>query len=235
MRKIKKIMAIHGLWGNSKALNPILDTLLEKFPGTRVYAPNIRWETFNWEVLREEFWNFRPDVVIGYSFGGYLVQKLSETNPEFLKLCVLIAPVPPKGITLRFSLKLISNFPWQFVKATLTGKIGGDKNSIRKILGLPEDLFRRYHHCAGLSEKKNSAGTFKTFLFLDTVKKPISVPTLVIGGKKDKVVSPKNLEETSSFHMAEKRVFSDIGHGLVFSPIVAKSIKEWVSCQMEYK
>ncbi len=91
---------MHGLWKKSE----VFDSFRRYFGGNEFRAPDI-----DWGAKEEEYLNildiyaekFQPDVIIGYSFGGYAVQRLFERNPNAARLCVLVAPVGPKGISWR--------------------------------------------------------------------------------------------------------------------------------------
>ncbi len=90
-----KILAIHGLWKKSEVFN----SFRRYFGADKFYAPDIDWSENYLEVLGNYIKKLQPDVIIGYSYGGYAVQRLFEENPDAARLCVLIAPVGPRGIS----------------------------------------------------------------------------------------------------------------------------------------
>lgn len=90
-----KIVAIHGLWKKSS----VFDSFRRYFGADEFYAPDIDWGEDYLGLLEKYIKKLQPDVIIGYSYGGYAVQQLFEKNPNAARLCVLIAPVGPKGIS----------------------------------------------------------------------------------------------------------------------------------------
>ena len=99
-----KILAIHGLWEKSSVFN----IFRRYFRKHEFYAPDIDWGVKSHiDLLDVLISEFKPDVIIGYSYGAYAVQQLFEQNPEAARLCVLIAPVGPKGLGVKSFLKTL--------------------------------------------------------------------------------------------------------------------------------
>jgi len=92
-----KILAIHGLWGKSSVFN----SFRRYFGADEFFAPDIDWGENYIKVLEAYIKKLKPDVIIGYSYGGYAVQQLFGKNPNTAKMCVLIAPIGPKGISVK--------------------------------------------------------------------------------------------------------------------------------------
>jgi pimeloyl-ACP methyl ester carboxylesterase len=109
------IVLIHGAWHGAWCWeNNFLPYFAQK--GYNVFAPSLRGHGnsgSNKKLNRlsindyvEDVWSVVKDLegdiyLIGHSMGGYIIQKFLEQHGSVIKKAVLIAAVPPNGVTLR--------------------------------------------------------------------------------------------------------------------------------------
>lgn len=223
-----KIMAIHGLWGSSRSWN----ILHKQFPDDTFLTPDIDWSKFKYEKLEEQLLSFGPNILIGHSYGGYIVQKLLEKNPTVAKLCVLIAPVGPKGINFISFFKLIKTFPVEFIKGLVTGEFRtNNRQVVYRLMGIPDEIFEQYY--LYLREEKRKS-VVRGFPFFGNIKHPILIPALVISGGYDMFVSKRDVDRIAIFHNANHLHFLNFGHGLLLTDEVSIEIKKWIDNAREW-
>lgn len=220
-----KIMAIHGLWAT-----PVFwQEFEEYFQGTTFLTPKINWSKVDYNNLSKQLDYFRPDIIIGHSAGGYVVQKLLEDNPYSAKRCVLISPVGPKGVKIYSVYRITKAFPKKIIGGLLTGKINIDDYNFAKrfvLSGLPEENSKKFYS-QFIPEK--TLDVFRTIsLFCKNIKKPIKIPTLVISGGLDIIFTKEEVQGTANFHQASHIHFSNYGHMLIIKDI-AQEIEKWAN------
>ncbi|MEA1965280.1 MAG: hypothetical protein U9O41_09215 [Candidatus Aerophobetes bacterium] len=66
-----------------------------------------------------------------------------EKNHSGVKCCVLLSPLGPEGLTLSSFLRVITTFPYQLIKGSITGIMSIDNYQLAKkamLEGLPEKV-----------------------------------------------------------------------------------------------
>ncbi len=104
MKRKLRILGIHGLWEKSS----VFDIFRKYFAKHDFFTPDVDWGMENSiKLLNALSEDWRPDVIIGYAYGAYAAQRIFEINPQAARLCVLIAPVGPKGMGVKSFFKAI--------------------------------------------------------------------------------------------------------------------------------
>lgn len=221
-----KIMAIHGLWCNSS----FWDDFKEYFKNDIFLTPEINYSKIDYEKLSEELRSFKPDILIGHSYGGYISQRLLEKeNSNAPEKCILIAPVGPKGIKSSVLFKIIMRFPRKSIKWLLTNRISIDDCHVSKKLfwlGFPESYFNKYNPRFTPEKTINALRTI--YPLCKKIKKPIQSPTLIVSGGHDLFVSKKDAQNTARFHHAHHIHLPNYGHMLITKQI-AQEIEKWIN------
>ena len=220
-----KIMAIHGLWASPA----VWQEFKEYFQGAIFFTPKINWSRIDYNSLSKQLDCFQPDVIIGHSAGGYIVQRLLENNPYSVKRCVLISPVGPRGVEIRSLYRVTKAFPQKLIYGFLTGKIYLNNYNLAKrflLSGLPEEISKEFYS-QFVPEKTRDV--FRVIsLFCKNIKKPVEAPTLVISGGLDIILTREEAQHAANFHQASHIHFPNYGHMLLIKE-VAQEIKRWIT------
>lgn len=220
-----KIIAIHGLWCNSS----FWDEFREYFKNDIFLTPDINYSKINYKKLSEQLRSFKPDIIIGHSYGGYISQRLLEENPDGSKKCVLVAPVGPRGIKLSVPFKVITRFPKESIKWFLTNRIDINSRKVSERLfwaGFPKSYLNKYHHRFTSEKTVNALKT--VYPLCRNIKRPIQIPTLVISGGHDLFVTKEDAQDATNFHHAHHIHFPNYGHMLITKQI-AQEIEKWIN------
>ena len=220
-----KIMAIHGLWGRPS----FWEEFKEYFKEGIFLTPNVNWSKIDYKNLSKQLISFNPDILIGHSHGGYVVQRLLEKNPHSAKKCILISSVGPKGVSLSSLYRIIKKFPKKFIEGILTNRIDIDDYNLAEkfmLTGLSREISERYYS-QFMSEK--TWDILKVIsLFCKNIKKSTQIPTLVVSGDLDMIVTNKEAQSIADFHRADYIHFSNYGHMLITKHI-AQEIEQWIN------
>jgi pimeloyl-ACP methyl ester carboxylesterase len=173
-----------------------------------------------------------PPVVIGHSMGGLVVQKYLESHTA--AGAVLLASVPPAGVLLT-TLRFLNRHPVQFLKTNLL-------LSLWPIVETPE-LAREMFFSSTMRESEVRAlherlqdESYLAYLdmMLFALPQPAAVaklPMLVLGGREDRVFSPREVERTAKAYGADLEIFPDLAHDLMLGPgwqVVAVYLDSWL-------
>ena len=177
-----------------------------------------------------------PPVVIGHSMGGLVVQKYLETH--LAAAAVLVASAPPAGVlgtTLRFTMR----HPLKFLKTNVT-------MSLWPIVETPE-LAREMFFTSAMRDSEVRAYHDRLqdesyLAYLDmlafALPQPALVPTLpmlVVGGREDRVFSPREVERTATAYGADLEIFPDLAHDLMLGPgwqVAAGYLDGWLRSRL---
>lgn len=173
-----------------------------------------------------------PPVIIGHSMGGLVVQKYLEN--ALAPAAVLLASVSPAGV-LATTLRIARRHPVAFAKVNLT-------LSLFPLVSTPQ-LAREAFFSAGLGDEQ--AQTYAQRLqdesylgFLDmlvfNLPKPgkVKTPVLVLGGSKDTIFSPAEVEATARAYNTQAEIFAGMAHDMMLEPnwqAVADRILVWLT------
>lgn len=170
-------------------------------------------------------------ILVGHSMGGLVVQKYLERAQA--EAGVLLASVPTIG-AIGGTLRTVLRIPGKFVKATLQWRLYPvieTPELARHAFfseSLPEDRLQRYF--AQLQDESYTA-------FLDMVLVPprprrVSTPMLVLGGGKDAIFTPAEIEATARAYNTQAHMFPGVAHDMMLEDgwqDVADHIIEWLN------
>ena len=153
--------------------------------------------------------------VIGVSQGGMIAQYLAINRPDLVNKLVLVATLSKSNETVTQVIEnwvdLTKNDNYKELVKDMMIKMYSSK-SIRKykpllplltILHKPKDKER-------FITLSKSCLTCDTYDFLDEIK----CPTLVIGGKEDKIIGPNSIIEIIDKLNCEFHIYENLGHAL---------------------
>lgn len=171
-------------------------------------------------------------ILIGHSMGGYIIQKYLEKYPA--KGAVLLASVPPKG-TSRVVGRFARHEPMTFLKCIFTLNLRHTVSAIertRKFFFSPhleKEKVEEYHGKLG----GEAFRIMLDILFLNRIKtKKINCPLLILGGGKDIIIPPGDVEKTAKIYGgAEKDILPGIAHDIMLEPEWQKAadrIIKWI-------
>lgn len=157
-----------------------------------------------------------PPVLVGHSAGGFMVQKYLERQAA--AGVVLVASLPPTG-AMRTALRVARRYPVKFLEANVRLSLAPvieTPEMARALLfsaSMPLDEVAAYHDRL----QDESYRAFLDLVALDLVKrkKVHAVPTLVLGGATDALVSPRQVRRTAEVFGGDVEVFPDMAHDLM--------------------
>jgi pimeloyl-ACP methyl ester carboxylesterase len=172
-----------------------------------------------------------PPIVIGHCMGGHVVQKYLErfSAPG----AILLASPPPAG-ALATTLRIARRHPLVAAKICLTLRLF-------PLVSSPA-LAREYLFSAGLTDSQaqrygerlqdESYLSLLDMLALDLPRPDlVKTPMLVLGGAKDAIFSPQEVESTAHAYQSEAQIFPDMAHDLMLEPkwqTVAQRMADWL-------
>lgn len=158
----------------------------------------------------------KPPVLVGHSMGGYLVQKYLEQNQQ-IPAGVLLAAVPPQGV-LRTTLRIATHYPLDFLKVNLS-------LNLRPLIARPELAKAHFfspdypdHKVKAYWEKMNGE-SYLTFLDMLLLRLPrpgrVRTPLLVLGGSRDTVFHPYEIEATGRAYHTQAHLIPHTAHDMM--------------------
>lgn len=152
-----------------------------------------------------------PPILVGHSMGGFLVQKYLEDH-EQVKAAILLGSVPYYGI-LRGAIRYIFRHPFAIINLITKDIYGPFVRNAKEL----------YFQGAGKMEiapyqKLMRSESYKALIeMMFTSVKPhdSNIPMLCIGGKKDRIISKKEVKRTAAFHSADLQMLSYTGHNMM--------------------
>lgn len=157
-------------------------------------------------------------ILVGHSMGGAVVQRAMQAKPKNLAAVVLLAAMPPNGMTRWESLMLRLDGGYQ----AFARLIGGDALSEADVRRLPffgrgvtMEEGRRYRELLQ-PESLNLMGELAT-LSLEATP-PADSPMLVIGSKDDRIIRATALRRTARHYACDLIVRFKGWHDLMLDP-----------------
>jgi non-heme chloroperoxidase len=174
-----------------------------------------------------------PPVLIGHSMGGIVTQKYLERTS--LPAAVLLASVPPQGLA-GSAIGMLLSAP--HVLADLNRLMGGGEvqaDSLREALFHqpiePERLLRYWT----LSQPESHRAIWDMTLFgLPHPSRMHTLPLLVLGAERDRLIPPVLVEMTASTFGVDAEIFPGLGHAMMLEAeweSVARRIDDWLGAQ----
>lgn len=173
----------------------------------------------------------RPVILIGHSWGGYLLQRYLE-NYDDCPGAVLMASAPP-ATSLPTYWQMFKMFPWLVTVAHLTARphyIYSTKKSLKELLyhpDTPDDVIDSHF---------DNLQPISTWLYLQTIVRApraelVDTEILVIGGENDEVYTPDLVEKTGKAYGCMPVILPNTGHMMMLEPgwgNVADKLLQWM-------
>ncbi|MCB0658250.1 MAG: alpha/beta fold hydrolase [Saprospiraceae bacterium] len=240
------VLCVHGMWHGAWCWQPYFMPSWSEL-GYDCYAMSLsnhgqsaRRKAFNRLRIRDYMDDVKqvieqigqPPVIIAHSMGGFIIQKLLESDEVSVSGVVLLGSVPPFGV-LRPTLTVLSDYPATFLRANLTF-------NLKCIVDTPE-RFRRIFFSDQVPESQvqdalKKINTESYLAYLDMLFQPvrrnnIHTPLLVLGGEKDHVIPPDLVKRTAAYYGVDPILFPGMGHNLMLEPqyqLVVEHIDGWI-------
>jgi pimeloyl-ACP methyl ester carboxylesterase len=173
-----------------------------------------------------------PPVIVAHSLGGLLAQML--IGREEMRALALLASLPPEGLMLESPrLALVEPDIWlEAVSGSVMQSklpIGMAAHQVLFSEGLPREQVARYsarmtpEAPRALADAHLPHAVFSALLF--------GIPTLVVGGTNDRLVTRSSSLRTALYHGAEHRTVDGLGHFLqldIGAETVARHVLDWI-------
>lgn len=240
------ILLVHGAFGGAWQWNEILMPFLAR-RGRAVTALSLRGHcgsegrsALKEAGLRDFLADIRrviatfgeAPVVVGHSMGGLLAQML--VGRERIRGLGLLASLPPEGMALegpRLALTDPAIWTEAYVSAVARAKLPIVAASQQLLFSedLPRERVLRYSAMMGpesptaLAEAHLPGLVLSSFLY--------GVPTLVLGGAADRLVTRASVLRTGFYHGTPPRILDDMGHFLMLdigAEDVARRLLDWL-------
>ncbi len=156
-----------------------------------------------------------PPVLVGHSMGGLIIQKYLEQHAA--RAAVLVASVPMHGV-YRMLTRIAMKHPWQAFKcvafADLDALVATPEMAHEALFSddVPQDTF---DHCfAALQPESYRAGLDMLLFGLPRPGKVKVPPMLVLGGERDHLFHPDEIEKTARAYNVKAEIFPAIAHNM---------------------
>lgn len=178
----------------------------------------------------------RPPAIIGHSMGGFVTQHYLARHAA--PAAALLASVPPGGVW-RTTLKLAGRHPAAFLKANATW-------SLYPFVATPalaqEAFFSPDMEQARAKDYWRRLTDESWLGFLDMLAfdlpRPAAVktPLLVLGGGRDTIFSPAEVDATARAYGVQPEIFPDVAHDMMLEAgwrDVAARIADWLEATLK--
>jgi len=167
-------------------------------------------------------------AAVGHSMGGLLVQLLAAE--QLLRAAVLIAPAPPRGITVlspRVALKQLKYLP-AILGSRLVKPGEGDLRQLvlNRLAPAEQDAL-----IASLVPDSGRAGRDMSITGVSVDARRVTCPVLVVTGDEDRFIPHRISERVARRYGAPVRLFQGHGHMLIIErgwQAVAQAIADWL-------
>ncbi len=176
-------------------------------------------------------------VLIGHSMGGYVVQKCLHDSQSNLPGAVLMASVPPRGMTgpcirmwwcyphLCHKLSMINTLPrWAWEKIV-------SPEEIRKLIFCDYTRMDTVMKVLPLVQHESVRAQMEMGFSVCLSSRKNICPVLVLGGGEDIIIPPEFIRETAKAYDADMHIFPKSGHALMLEDRwenVAETIRAWL-------
>lgn len=226
------IVLVHGAWHGAWCWEHNFQPYFAQI-GYDVYALSLRGHagsTADKRLNRLNISDYADDVwsvvqslspgdtyLFGHSMGGYIVQKFLETHSAAVKKAVLIASVPPNGVTLRI-LKTIQVMGfWSFLKMNILFDLYEAVNTTHKVRAVcfsPDDADALVDYTASRVQGE-SFWAYLNMLNPHYIRpKAITTPIVVVSGGQDWLFSPAEQQVLVDTYRASQLMYPDKPHNL---------------------
>lgn len=178
-----------------------------------------------------------PPVLIGHSMGGFVAMRYLETRPDLeVAGLALLAAVPPSGLAGP-ALSLAAFRPGLAAGIALV-QSGADGQYAVDTLGdalfapgTPPETAARYYPRMS-NESLRATAELHGALRVDPARLRGRQPTLVLGGRHDRLIPPAFVRATGRALGVRAEILPDAGHAMMLGPqadVVAGRLEAWLA------
>jgi pimeloyl-ACP methyl ester carboxylesterase len=173
-------------------------------------------------------------ILVGHSMGGFVVQKLLET--QSFPGAFLLASIPPSGARSMYA-RLMRRQPLDVLRANATFSLWpfiSDPDRAQRLLfsaGTPRNDAVRYHR---LLQDESMLGALDCLALERVDVSRVRSPVHVIGAADDAIVANYEIKATARAYGTEAIVFDNIAHDMMLDPnweTVAESMMQKLDAQ----
>lgn len=240
-----RVLLVHGLWSWHYVWEPWQKLLAEA--GYNTFALSLRGRAGSRPVrhlgatslgdfvqdVQEAVDALKPDILVGHSLGGLLVQKVLENKTSSnIKAAVLLTPAAPRGILVTGSpailLKQLKYLPDMLRQKSFLPHFEDLRDLSYNRLSL-EEARRHYNRAvpdSGRAIREVSLGA------LSVDESQIVTPILVLIGAQDRLTPVNVVSKIAQKYSADYRVYAHHGHLLTVEEgwqTPAADVVRWLS------
>lgn len=236
----RKVLILHGNRSSSKAMEPLIAPLAERYA---VYAPDM--PGFGKSTYRErrrrvedyaeavasflEKLDLSHVTAVGWSFGGLVAMEAAKITPR-IESMILLSSVGPEGIAFP---ALLSEARSRAEEMAEMGQKENRRERIREMLS--ESLFdgelpRAYVHLIEEALLQRNALDVYFAMIRYRLKEARDLPTLILHGRNDRVVSPQDGAALGEYYPRSRVEIFCGGHFLPYNDrdAVVEAIGEFI-------
>ncbi|UJF34756.1 alpha/beta hydrolase [Paenibacillus hexagrammi] len=159
--------------------------------------------------------NKKP-VLIGHSLGGAIVQKIICSHPDKIQGAVLMASIPPNGMSRDIRRLLFTRFK-ELYQIRLFDKGRSPHMPSRAFLSpdLPDEKREEY---LGLLKPESTKAQHESMRRFVPKSVSTKVPMLVMGSRQDWFFPEKTVHSIGKNYNTEPVIFNDISHDMMLDP-----------------
>ena len=176
-----------------------------------------------------------PPVIVGHSFGGFILQKYLEDYDA--PAAVLVAPAPARG-GIKFALRTLRSSPVEVLRSTVALSPYVLVNTVERAhaiffsSAMPRDQVEK--HFARLQEESFRAYLdFMLFALPDIHRiRERGTPTLLLAGASDTIIPLPELEALGKHYNADVTILPDTAHDVMLEAtwqVAADRIMAWLT------
>jgi pimeloyl-ACP methyl ester carboxylesterase len=171
-----------------------------------------------------------PPVLIGHSMGGFIIERYLDDHTA--PAAVLLNTPPPSGL-LRAALRIAARQPLLFARINLTLSlyplVSTPQLAREAFLSdVPDDQLGQYW-------ERMQDDSFLAFLDMVAFDLPKALhtktPVLVLGGSRDNMLTPAEIESTARAYHTRAEIIADVAHDTMIETrweTVAERILKWL-------
>ena len=158
----------------------------------------------------------KKPILFGQSMGGLIVQRYLAADAE-IPQAILIAATPPHGIW-KATLRVVRSQPFSFLWVNLIWSLWPvirTKERVRDSFFSADVDPIMLDECFTHMQDESYLAYLDMLIFKFSSPKKVQTPVLVLGGRKDLVFSPDEVEATAKAYGTQAHIFEDIAHQML--------------------
>ncbi|MEW9702708.1 alpha/beta hydrolase [Paenibacillus sp. SI8] len=158
----------------------------------------------------------KKPVIIGHSLGGAIVQKILCSHPDQIEAAVLMASIPPNGMSRDIRRLLFTRFK-ELYQIRLFDQGRSPHMPSRAFLS-PDLPAQKREEYLGLLKPESTKAQHELMRRIVPKSVSINVPLLVLGSKQDWFFPEKTVIKIGKSYQTEPIIFNDICHDMMLDP-----------------